>query len=90
MGTFPQAVEEKRVAKKEDYMSSVNYQRAQTMVLCDKYNLNKTQFYEDLTRLAKKYFELECILATLECDKNLQVTITLNVKKVKPQCRPLE
>ncbi len=71
-------------------MSSVNYQRAQTMVLCDKYNLNKTQFYAELAQLAKKYFELESIYAELERSKNLQVTITLSVKKVKPQRMPLE
>lgn len=64
-------------------MSSQNYKRAQTMLLADKYNLSKSQFYVELTELAKRYFEVDAMSADVFDCGELQIVVTLSVKKVK-------
>ena len=67
-------------------MSSQNYQRAQSMLLADKYNLTKSQFYAELAELANRYFEMGAISTDiLDCGE-LQIVVTLSIKKVK-ECK---
>lgn len=64
-------------------MPSKNYNRAQAMVLLDKYNMSRNQFHEELTVLAKRYFEVDGISVDAYCDGKLQIYVNLSVKKVK-------
>lgn len=71
-------------------MYSKNYKRAQTMVLADKYNLSKSEFYAELAELANRYFEVNAIVSDAYDCNGLQIAITLSVKKVKDLKRVLE
>lgn len=64
-------------------MSSKNYDRAQAMVLLDKYGLTRDRFHEELASLAKRYFDVECISVDAYYDNALQISVNLSVKKVK-------
>lgn len=64
-------------------MQSNNFERALTMVLMDKYNMSKNEFNAALAELAKRYYEVDGIKSEAYCDDNLQIVITLSVKKVK-------
>ena len=64
-------------------MQSKNYERAQQIVISDKYNAVKTDFNEDLAALAKRYFEVDGIKSEAYFDDTLKITVTLSVKKVK-------
>ncbi|MDE7454776.1 MAG: hypothetical protein K2M64_02995 [Clostridia bacterium] len=66
---------------------SVNYSRAQAMVLADKYAVAKSQFFEEFAELCKRYFVVDSITTDTMMDEHLQVQINLTVKKVKPQPR---
>lgn len=67
---------------------SQNYDRARTMVLMDKYNGASSDFYAEFTTLAKRYFIVDAIRSDAYCDGDLQINITLAVKKVKDNRRP--
>lgn len=67
-------------------MSSKNYKRAQSMLLADKYNLSQSEFYAELSALAARYFEMDALkVDILDCGE-LQIVLTLAVKKVK-ECK---
>lgn len=70
-------------------MHSKNYERAQSIVLIDKYNMSKNEFNEDLTKLVKRYFEVDGIKAETFYSDNLQIVLTISVKKVKQYKRVL-
>ena len=64
-------------------MSSLSYDRAKAMVLADKYNSVKEQFNSDLAALVNRYFVVDSIVSdVIDCDQ-LQIAVTLSVKKVK-------
>lgn len=67
---------------------SQNYDRARTMVLMDKYNGASKDFSAELMSLAKRYFVVDCMRTDAYCDDNLQIVITLAVKKVLETRRP--
>ena len=69
-------------------MPSQNYDRARAMVLMDKYNGASDDFYAEFTALAKRYFIVDAIRSDAYCDDNLQIVITMAVKKVKDGKRP--
>ena len=69
-------------------MSSLNYKRAQAMVLSDKYNMAKSQFFEEFSALANRYFLIDSLQSETYSDEDLQVVITLSIKKVKLSRRP--
>lgn len=64
-------------------MQSQNYKRAQAMVLSDKFNMAKSQFFEEFSALANRYFVVGALRSEAYSDEDLQVVITLSVKKVK-------
>ena len=70
-------------------MASKNYNRAQTMVMLDKYNMAKNQFHADMTDLAKRYFEVDSIVEETYASNGLQIVLTVSVKKVKDLKRVL-
>ena len=70
-------------------MQSKNYERAQSMLLIDKYNMTKNDFNADLTALAKRYFEVDGITSETIYGDNLQIVLTISVKKVKQYKRVL-
>ena len=67
---------------------SQNYDRARAMVLMDKYNSASNDFYAEFTALAKRYFIVDAIRSDVLLDDNLQIVITMAVKKVKDGRRP--
>lgn len=69
-------------------MQSQNYKRAQAMVLSDKYNMAKSQFFEEFSTLANRYFVVDSLQNETYSDEDLQVVITLSIKKVKQVRRP--
>lgn len=64
-------------------MQSKNYERAQRIVLSDKYEAVSGDFNADLAALAKRYFEVDGIKSETYFDDTLQIVVTLSVKKVK-------
>lgn len=70
-------------------MQSKNYERAQSMVLLDKYNVTKNDFNEEMTKLIKRYYEADGIKVETFYDDNLQIVLTISVKKVKQYKRVL-
>lgn len=64
-------------------MQSNNYERMRRIVLSDKYNAVSEGFNADLAALAKRYFEVDGIKSEIYFDADLQVVITLSVKRVK-------
>lgn len=64
-------------------MQSKNYDRAQRIVTSDKYQAVRPEFHAELAALAKRYFEVEGITSEAFFDDDMQIVITLSVKKVK-------
>ena len=64
-------------------MVSKSYERAQRMVLSDKYNAVSESFQADVAQLVKRYFEADVIKVDTYCDGTLQVVFTVSVKRVK-------
>ena len=65
------------------------YQRAQSMVLHDKFNYSQTEFFAELNKLIARYMECDGMTVNLEQGANANMVITISVKKVKPTFRPL-
>ena len=65
------------------------YERAQSMVLQDKFNYRQTEFFEDLNKLVARYMECDGMTVNVERGANANMIITISVKKVKPSFRPL-
>lgn len=70
-------------------MQSKAYLRAQRMVQTDKYEAVRAEFNSDLAALAKRYFEVDSIKSEAFFDDNLQIVLTVSVKKVKEHKRVL-
>lgn len=63
------------------------YNRAKAMVLNDKYNAVKEQFNSELTALVNRYFVVDSIVSdVIDCEQ-LQIGVTISVKKVKELMR---
>ncbi len=69
-------------------MNSKEYKRAQSMVLMDKYNLARTEFFKQLAELASRHFEYDGMTVDTYNGENLNVVITISVKKVKQSLKP--
>ena len=65
------------------------YERAQSMVLQDKFNYRQTEFFNELSKLVSRY--MECDGLTVEVGKGARsnMLITISVKKIKPTLPPL-
>ncbi|MCH5153177.1 MAG: hypothetical protein J1F68_04390 [Clostridiales bacterium] len=68
---------------------SVVYERAQAMVLHDKFNYRQTEFFSELSKLVARY--MDCDGMTVEVGKgaHANMVITISVKKIKPTLPPL-
>ena len=65
------------------------YERAQSMVLHDKFNYRQTEFFGELNKLVARYMESDGMTVNVEQGANANMIITISVKKVKPTFRPL-
>ena len=65
------------------------YNRAQAMVLQDKFNYRQTEFFGELSKLVAAYMEYDGLTVETHCGTNSNMVITISVKKVKPTSRPL-
>ncbi|MCH5151471.1 MAG: hypothetical protein J1F65_02290 [Clostridiales bacterium] len=64
------------------------YERAQSMVLQDKFNYRQTEFFGELNKLVARYMECDGMTVNVERGANANMIITISVKKVKPTFRP--
>ena len=71
-------------------MKSSNYTRAQAMIMDDKYNLSRTEFFKELRELVAKYMECEALTVDTYSDGNLNIVITICAKKLYKQLSPVE
>ena len=60
------------------------YDRAQSMVLQDKFNYRQTEFFTELNKLVNRYMECESLTVELIKGANATMIITVSVKKIKP------
>ena len=65
------------------------YERAQSMVLQDKFNYRQTEFFSELTKLVNRYMESDGMTVNVEQGRNANMIIVISVKKVKPTFTPL-
>ena len=65
------------------------YLRAQSMVLQDKFNYKKTEFFSELSKLVARYMEYDGLTVEVDTGTHANMVITISVKKVKPTFRPL-
>ena len=65
------------------------YERAQSMVLQDKFNYRQTEFFAELNKLVARYMECDGMTVNVEQGTSANMLITISVKKVKPTFRPL-
>ena len=68
---------------------SLVYERAEAMVMQDKFNYRKTEFFNELNKLVGRYMEYDSMTVETHCGTNSNLIITISVKKVKPSARPL-
>lgn len=71
-------------------MKSNNYNRAQAMILDDKYNLSRTGFFQELREVVAKYMECEALTVDTYSDGNLNIVVTISAKKLYKQLTPVE
>ncbi len=67
-------------------MSAVSkqFERAEAMVIADKFNLRSRDFFAELRALVGRYMEYDGLTVELQRAGNSNLTITVSVKKVKP------
>ena len=65
------------------------YVRAQAMVLADKFNYNKTEFFGELSKLVARYMEYDGMTVEVDKGAHSNMVITISVKKIKPTFPPL-
>ena len=65
------------------------YERAQSMVLQDKFNYRQTEFFADLTKLISRYMQYDGLTVEIGRGCNANMLITVSVKKIKPTLPPL-
>ena len=68
---------------------SMEYARAEAMVLQDKFNYRQTDFFNELNKLVARYMEYDGVTVETHCGGNSNMIITISVKKIKPSARPL-
>lgn len=68
---------------------SQQYNRAEAMVLADKFNYHQTEFFAELNNLVARYMEFDSMTVDVERGANSNMVLTISVKKVKPTFRPL-
>lgn len=66
---------------------SLVYKRAQSMVLQDKFNYRKTDFFDELNKLVAQYMEYDSLTVDIGQGSNNNMLITVSVKKIKPTSR---
>ena len=64
------------------------YERAQSMVLQDKFNYRQTEFFAELSKLVARYMQSDGMTVCVEQGANANMLITISVKKVKPTFTP--
>ena len=69
-------------------MKSQVYERAQSMVLADKFNYRQTEFFAELNKLIARYMECDGLTVSVERGASCNMLITISVKKVKPTFTP--
>ena len=65
------------------------YERAQSMVLADKFNYSKTEFFEQLSKLVARYMDSDGMTVEVGKGTHANMVITISVKKIKPTFPPL-
>ncbi|MCH5156467.1 MAG: hypothetical protein J1G02_01155 [Clostridiales bacterium] len=65
------------------------YQRAQTMVLQDKFNYHQTEFFCELSKLISRYMQYDGLTVEVGKGSQANMLITVSVKKIKPNSSPL-
>lgn len=65
------------------------YERAQSMVLADKFNYSKTEFFNELSKLVSRYMEYDGLTVEVGKGAHANMLITVSVKKIKPTFPPL-
>ena len=65
------------------------YERAQAMVLADKFNYSKTEFFAELAKLVSRYMEYDGLTVDVGKGAHANMVITVSVKKIKPTLPPL-
>lgn len=63
---------------------SADFERAKAMVLSDKFNYKKTEFFDELSELVARYMEYDGLTVETAVGKNNNMIISISVKKVKP------
>lgn len=71
-------------------MPSDSYNRAQAMIMDDKYNLGKTEFFKELKQVVTKYMECDALTVDTYSDGNLNIVVTISAKKLYKQLTPVE
>ncbi len=65
-------------------MKSKQFDRAQAMVYADKFNLRKTEFFSQLSKLVSQYMEYDAMTVEFLRSSGAELLVTVSVKKVKP------
>lgn len=60
------------------------FERAQSMVLLDKFNYRQTEFFAELNKLVARYMEFDGLTVEVERGSHANMLITVSVKKIKP------
>ena len=68
---------------------STVYERAQAMVLADKFNYRQTEFFSELSKLISRYMDYDGLTVEVSRGTHSNMLITISVKKVKPTLPPL-
>ena len=56
------------------------YNRAQQMILTDKFKHNKQEFFKELTNLLNAYVDYDCVTVETMQGKQLNMVITVTLK----------
>ena len=59
------------------------------MVLQDKFNYRKTEFFGELAKLISRYMDYDALTVDMGTGVHANMVITVSVKKIKPTLPPL-
>lgn len=65
------------------------FERAQSMVLQDKFNYRQTEFFAELSKLISRYMQYDGLTVEVGKGSQANMLITVSVKKIKPTYPPL-
>ena len=68
---------------------SAIYNRAESLVMQDKFNYRQTEFFTELTKLVGAYMDYDGMTVETHCGSHSNLVITISVKKVKTTSRPM-